>query len=30
MAEFQRTRMEYLDEDLEIHWLRPMEVADRG
>lgn len=30
MAAFQRTRMEYLDEDLEIHWLQPMEAAGTG
>jgi quinol monooxygenase YgiN len=27
LAAFQRNRMEYLDEDLEIHWLRPVEPA---
>jgi quinol monooxygenase YgiN len=24
MVEFQRTRMDYLEEDLEIHWLQPL------
>lgn len=27
IAAFQQVRMEYLDEDLEIHWLQPMEAA---
>ncbi|MFI7131438.1 putative quinol monooxygenase [Nonomuraea sp. NPDC050153] len=33
LAEFQQTRMEYLREDLEIHWLTPLSVdaaAKRG
>lgn len=30
VAEFQRTRMDYLEEDLEIHWLQPLNAARTG